>query len=137
MKVVIDTNVFVSSFFGGNPRRIIDLWKSGDIVLCLSAEIIEEYTAVLERLGLGGEGELKELLDLFAGGRHILFSADPPRLKVVKSDPADDKFVGCAVALKADAIVTGDKTLAAVRNYMGIKILGPGEFLRLFGSSRL
>ena len=27
IKVVIDTNVFVSSFFGGNPRKVIDLWK--------------------------------------------------------------------------------------------------------------
>ena len=68
MKVVIDTNVFVSSFFGGHPRRVIDLWKSGDIVLCLSAEIVEEYTDVLGRLGLGVEGEIKELLDLFARG---------------------------------------------------------------------
>jgi len=29
MKMVIDTNVFVSSFFGGHPRRIIDLWREG------------------------------------------------------------------------------------------------------------
>jgi predicted nucleic acid-binding protein len=27
MKVVIDTNIFVSSFFGGNPRKIVDLWR--------------------------------------------------------------------------------------------------------------
>ena len=131
MKVVIDTNVFVSSFFGGHPRRVIDPWKSGDIVLCLSAEIVEEYTDVLERLGLGGEGELKELLDLFARGHHILFAAHPPKLKVVKADPGDDKFISCAVALKADAIISGDKALRAIRSYMRIKILDPRAFLRL------
>ncbi|MEW6201083.1 MAG: putative toxin-antitoxin system toxin component, PIN family, partial [bacterium] len=42
MKVVIDTNVFVSSFFGGNPRRIIDLWSKGKITLCLSKDILDE-----------------------------------------------------------------------------------------------
>ena len=49
IKVVIDTNVFVSSFFGGNPRKVIDLWKSGQIVLCLSKDIVGEYIDVLQR----------------------------------------------------------------------------------------
>ncbi|MDW7761998.1 MAG: PIN domain-containing protein, partial [Acidobacteriota bacterium] len=65
MKAVIDTNIFVSSFFGGNPRKIIDRWKTGGLTLCLSAPILEEYAAVLRRLGLEGEDELRELLDLF------------------------------------------------------------------------
>ena len=132
MKVVVDTNVFISSFFGGNPRKIIDLWKSGEITLCLSAAIVDEYTAVLRRLGLEGETEFGELLDLFARGFHILFTAETPALKVVLADPADDKFVECAVALKAETIITGDKALKDIGRYTGIKILGPREFLSLF-----
>jgi len=132
MKVVVDTNVFISSFFGGNPRKVIDLWKSGEITLCLSAAIVDEYTAVLRRLGLEGETEFGELLDLFARGFHILFTAETPALKVVLADPADDKFVECAVALKAETIITGDKALKHIGRYMGIKILGPREFLSLF-----
>jgi len=132
MKVVVDTNVFISSFFGGNPRKVIDLWKSGEITLCLSAAIVDEYTAVLRRLGLEGETEFGELLDLFARGFHILFTAETPALKVVLADPADGKFVECAVALKAETIITGDKALKDIGRYMGIKILGPREFLSLF-----
>lgn len=52
---VVDTNVFVSSFFGGNPRKVIDLWKTGELTLCLSTPIVDEYVAVLRRLGLEGE----------------------------------------------------------------------------------
>jgi len=48
MKVVIDTNVFVSSFFGGNPKRIIDLWKNEEIVLCLSKDVLDECIDVLQ-----------------------------------------------------------------------------------------
>jgi predicted nucleic acid-binding protein len=44
----IDTNVFVSSFFGGNPKKIIDLWKNEEIVLCLSKDILDEYIDVLQ-----------------------------------------------------------------------------------------
>ncbi|MBM3306654.1 MAG: putative toxin-antitoxin system toxin component, PIN family [Candidatus Aminicenantes bacterium] len=129
MKAVVDTNVFVSSFFGGNPRRVIDLWKSGELTLCLSAAIIDEYTAVLRRLGLDGEEELGELLDLFARGTHLLFAAETPAIAVVAADPADDKFIACAVALKADVIVTGDRALLDIVNYMGIRILSPQQLL--------
>ncbi|EMS79928.1 PIN domain-containing protein [Desulfotignum phosphitoxidans] len=43
LKVVVDTNVFISSFFGGIPRQITDCWKKGKITLCFSQQIIEEY----------------------------------------------------------------------------------------------
>jgi putative PIN family toxin of toxin-antitoxin system len=130
MKAVIDTNVFVSSFLGGNPRKVIDLWKTGDLTLCLSGPIVDEYTAVLRRLGLEGEDELGELLGLFARGTHLLFAAKTPKLAVVAADPADDKFIECAVALKADVIITGDRALLEIGNYMGIRILTPQEFLK-------
>jgi len=132
MRVVIDTNVFVSSFFGGKPRKVIDLWKKGEITICLSPNIIEEYVDVLRRLGLEEEPEIGELIDLFAKGIHLLFTTKTPSIKVVHEDPADDKFIECAVALKAEAIISGDKRLKAIKDYMGIKILSPGEFLSFF-----
>ena len=132
IRVVIDTNVFVSSFFGGNPRRIIDLWKNEGIVLCLSKDVLDEYIDVLQRVGLKDEDEIEELLSLFARGFNILFTAKTPKVKAVKEDPEDDKFIECAVALKAEIVVTGDKALRAVGDYIGIKILTPQEFLKTF-----
>ena len=129
MKVVEDTDVFVSSFFGGNPRRIIDLWKTGDIQLCVSAPIVEEYVAVLNRLGLQGEHELKALLTLFAQGHYILFAAKTPTLSIVEKDSNDNKFIECAVALHADGIISGDKAVTAIKEYMGIKIFTSRQFL--------
>lgn len=128
MNVVIDTNVFISSFFGGNPRSIIDLWKNQKVTLCLSKEILDEYVDVLERLDLDRE-LVGELLSLFAAGRNILFSVSTPALSVVREDPDDDKFINCAVALKAEAIITGDKALLNVREYSGIRIVTPRQFL--------
>ena len=48
MKIVIDTNVFVSSFLNpsGSPRAIIDLWKNGQLTLCICAEILSEYIRI-------------------------------------------------------------------------------------------
>lgn len=63
MRTVIDTNVFISSFFGGNHRKVIDLWMNGSITLCLSRAILDEYVEIFERFGLEDEGEIKELLE--------------------------------------------------------------------------
>jgi len=132
MRVVLDTNVFISSFFGGNPRAIIDLWKDGRLTLCLSQEIFDEYIEVLRRLGLDKTQELEELLKLFATGFHIVFTTRTPEVHVV-ADPDDDKFIACALALKAQYVVSGDKALIDVRRYQGINIVTPGEFLEIRG----
>ena len=131
-RVVVDTNVFISSFFGGNPRKVIDLWKSGEVTLCLSKPIVDEYIEVLRRLELQNERELEELLGLFAHGFHVVFTAKTPELHVVEKDPADNMFIECAVALKAKFVITGDKALKAIQEYMNIKIVNPGEFLSKF-----
>lgn len=129
IRVVVDTNIFISSFFGGNPRKIIDLWKSGQITLCLSRPIIDEYINVLGRMGLQHARELEELLRIFAHGFHVLFAATTPNLKVVTKDPSDDKFIECAVALNSKHIISGDKALREIENYMGIMIQSPKQFL--------
>jgi uncharacterized protein len=131
MRVVVDTNVFVSSFFGGNPRKIIGLWKSGDITLCLTGAIIDEYVEVLQRLGLQDTSGLEELLKLFSSGYHTVFTSKTKKMHVVEKDPDDDKFIECASALNARYIITGDKALRAIGDYMGIKVVTPKESLAL------
>jgi len=132
MKVVVDTNVFVSSFFGGNPRKIIELWKSGSLSLCLSPKILEEYFEVLRRMGLEDESDFKELLDLFSRAPNVPFTLKTPEVRTVPGDPDDDKFIACAIALGAEIIVTGDKALEAVRFYKNIRIMNPARFLGEF-----
>ena len=129
IKAVIDTNVFVSSFFGGNPRAVIDVWKNGKVTLCLSKDIVDEYIEVFERLGLDRDREIKEILQLFATGFQIVFCHKTPHLEIIEDDPGDDKFLECAVALKAQYIISGDKHLLSVQDYMGILILTPSQFL--------
>ena len=116
MKIVLDTNVLVSSFFGGNPRRIIRLWQEGSITICLSGPILDEYVVLLERLGLRDSPEAGELLALLRHAPNVLFAKEPRRVHVVKADPADDKFIACATDLGAACIVSGDKHLLASRD---------------------
>jgi len=128
-KVVIDTNVFISSFFGGIPREIINLWKDGDVVLCLSQRIVEEYIEVLNRLGLKDKNEIIKLTKLFSEGYNCVFTATTPTLFIVEEDPDDNKFIECAVALDCKIIISGDKHLKKIKNYIDIEILSPKKFI--------
>jgi len=132
MRVVIDTNVFISSFFGGNPRKIVELWKNGEITLCVNREIIEEYVGVLQRLDFHKEVEIDELLSLFARGFNLLFSTKKYNLKIVENDPEDDKFFECVVSLKAKFMISGDKEVLSIKKYMDIDIVTPVDFLKMF-----
>lgn len=47
MKIVIDTNVFVSGvFFGGPPGYILEAWQDGLFQVAVSPEILDEYVRV-------------------------------------------------------------------------------------------
>ena len=129
LKVVIDTNVFISSFFGGIPREIIDYWKKGEITLCLSQEIIEEYIEVLNRLGLKDKNEIQNLTKLFAEGYNSIFTAKTPDIEVIEDDPDDNKFIECAVALDSKIIISGNNHLKNLKKYVDIEIMSPKKFM--------
>ena len=132
MRVVVDTNVMVSSFFGGPPRAVIDCWRRGEITLCVSRRLIDEYVEVLNRLTLQKD-LLQELLELWASGYHLVFADSTRPLQIVQDDPDDNMLFECAVALKAKAIASGDKAVRRVGRYMDIEILTPAEFLASHG----
>jgi uncharacterized protein len=134
MNIVIDTNVFVSSFLSlkDAPKRVIDLWKTGRIILCLSRDIIAEYVEVLARFGLAGQPELRELLDLFARRINVVFVPSPQVLPVIPDDSVDEKFIACAVAAKAEYVVFGDKHLLKLGEYGSIGVVTPSQFMKSF-----
>jgi hypothetical protein len=128
--VVIDTNVLVSAvLFGGIPGELIPLWKSDRIKPLASKEIIDEYIKVLTypKFELS-EAEINyilysEMLTYF----DIIQIKDRP--VIIKVDPSDDKFIHCAKAGKAIAIISGDQHLLNLKTYQKIKILTPARFL--------
>jgi uncharacterized protein len=130
MKVVVDTNVFVSSIYGGTPQKVVGLWRNGACDLCLSQPVLSEYIAVLNRL-FPHSDRISELLFLFRIGYHTQFTSTTPTLQIVR-DPKDDKFIECAVALGANVVVSGDADLCSLKEYAGIKIMRPAEFIKQF-----
>ena len=133
MRVVVDTNVFISSLLNtkGNPRKLIDLWRFEKITLCISKDILAEYFAVLGRFGMSEEPEGEEQLQLFQKRYNQFFLVSVPTISAITQDPADNKFVECAVAARATYIVSGDRHLLNLKAFKGIRILPPTEFLKV------
>jgi len=132
VRVVIDTNVVISALlFGGIPGQLIPLWKSGHIITLASAEIIDEYIRVMAypKFKLSEE-EIHYLLYYEILPYFDLVSVGPVLSPIIEKDPSDDKFIICAVAGKANFILSGDQHLLSRKNYKKIKILNPEQFLK-------
>jgi hypothetical protein len=131
MRVVVDTNVFVSSFFGGLPRQIIDHWFSGELILCVSRPILKEYFDVLSRFQFDREAFSGRLIAAFEKGPNVLFVDNPKEQNWVEDDPADNKFIACDISLHAKYIVSGDIHLRRAGKVGDVKIVRPREMLSL------
>jgi len=129
VRVVIDTNVFISGvFFGGPPFQILKAWRDGRIQLLLTMEILEEYDRVSETLSEQFPGiDLDPVFDLLAVEGETILAPSLP--EPVCEDPEDDKFLACALAGKTRIIISGDKHLLKVSGYRGIAVIRPREFV--------
>ena len=129
MRIVLDTNVFISGiFFSGPPYAILDAWRRDKVTLVISHDIFEEYLRTGETLSRRFKGvSLAAWLALVADQAVLVTAPKLPRQ--VCSDPDDDKFLACAMAGGAKIIVTGDKELLRVASYGEIIVLTPRDFL--------
>lgn len=122
MKVMLDTEIFASSFLSGQGRAIINLWAMEKLSLCLCRELLTEYIEALKNVGLE-ERELKELLRLFSKGHNIYFTANAAEHGM---RPHKERLMGCASRLKPDAVITVEGASEALRN-LGVRIYSTAE----------
>lgn len=129
LKVVMDTNVFISGvFFSGPPYQILKAWQSGTFELVVSQEILNEY----QRVGqiLAEEHPSIDLNPILAFVIEHAKVYEPAKLEEpVCEDPDDDKFIACALASGNSLIISGDKHLLNVSGYQGIEVLKPRHFV--------
>ena len=129
MKIVLDTNVFISGvFFTGPPYKILKAWRDGRIQILISEEIIEEYRRVGELLSKQfSDIEFGPILQLLTINAELV----QPRKLTAQGceDPDDDKFLECAISGNSNLIVSGDNHLLKVSGYKGIEVIRPRNFI--------
>lgn len=135
IRIVLDANVLISAFLspGSKPAQILQLAaEEGKFQLCVSREILEEVRGVLGRPRLrrtyqSSARETNEYLNAIAATS--LMTMGIIQVSAVKADPADDKYLACALEAQADYIISGDHHLLGLKSYQGITIVNPGDFL--------
>ena len=128
MRVVFDTNIFISAFAtsGFQAQKAIDRVTVGNDHLLVSKQIIDEVLNVLERkFDHDSEGVARTAL-LIADMGELL--ATKQRLRLLKDDP-DNRILECALAGRADLIVTGDRELLDLKQFEGIRIVSLRAYL--------
>ncbi len=131
LKVVIDTNVFVSGLtFKGKPREVLDLVWRGDIEACISSFILKELEETLRKDFGWDRDQIRHTIEKIKA-KTILIQPKS-RIGVIKQKDDDNRVLECAIEGKVQYLISGDrKHLLPLKEYQGTKILSPAEFLRL------
>lgn len=130
MRIVIDTNVFISGiFWKGPPFKILLKWRQKKFELILSAAILNEYRRVVDEMSRKhGPIDIDDLFEV-VGLNSVL--VQPIRFaRPVCKDPNDDMFLEAAISAEADYIVTGDKKLLELNGYGNVAIVTPAAFMK-------
>jgi uncharacterized protein len=136
MRVVLDANVFVSALLSptGAPAQILSCWEEQRFELIVSPTILEELERVLRYTKLQARYHLpEESIQLLLRLLHAQATMVSPTtsLHVVIQDPADNRYLECAIAGNAHFIVSGDRHLVQLGECQGIQILAPAGFMAL------
>ncbi|MDP2046566.1 MAG: putative toxin-antitoxin system toxin component, PIN family [Deltaproteobacteria bacterium] len=113
--MVIDTNIVISALnFGGNPKAVLELARKNRIHNTTTPFIINEVEKVLTQK-FGWQMEVtREVLNDFRGFSHVV---NPSETIAVISYAPDNRILECAVAGRADCIISGDHHLTDLKTY--------------------
>jgi uncharacterized protein len=128
VRVVFDTNILVSAlvFPGGRGDAALQRIIEEQDELVLSKPILDELLGILARKFSRDAEELARVAVLLSEVATIV--SPRRRLRVVKDEP-DNRVLECALTGRAQAIVTGDHALLALRNFRGVRLLSLRDYM--------
>ena len=130
-KVVLDTNIYISGLlFPGNARQILKLAIENRVHAFISDPILRELSNVLRREKFKLFEE--QILEFIREVKDITMLV-VPQFQIVEicRDSKDHIILECAVKAKADYIISGDKDLLVLQEFLGTKIISPEQYLEL------
>jgi uncharacterized protein len=138
MKVVLDTNCFISCIGKKSPfRDVFDSYLKKSYALCVSSEILLEYE---EKFSVfWGEEVTTNLMGRILAGSNTLLYTIYYNFLLAQKDPDDNKFVDAYIVAGADWLVSNDKDLLALRGlgYPAINVITLQEFSDILRSKNM
>jgi len=134
MKIVMDANIFISSFFwGGNPRSVLKRVIAGADELFITKEILDEIEVVMGRPKFHAD---KEKIIYFINSIEEIGNKIVPKkhIKNDSRDKTDNKYLECGITADVDYIISGDIHLLELIEYENIKIVTAKNYLEIIHS---
>jgi putative PIN family toxin of toxin-antitoxin system len=127
-RVVLDTNIIISSALCGALVLVLEKWDAGEFTVIVTTDVISEYFEVLNRPKFGLKQETIDRITHYIY-QFSEFVVPEEKIRFIEDDPKDDKFLEAAIAGKVEFIVSGDKHLLALEEFRSIPIISGREFL--------
>ncbi|WP_447978461.1 putative toxin-antitoxin system toxin component, PIN family [Candidatus Nitrospira bockiana] len=130
MRVVFDTNIYISAFAipGGNADEAYAEPIRGRFELFTSVAILTETARVLQTKFDWTEDKVRQAIHDISETARVL--RPRPSLHLLKDEP-DNRILECALAAHAQWIVTGDRHLLALKHHRDCDIIPLASFLAL------
>jgi putative PIN family toxin of toxin-antitoxin system len=130
VRVAADTNILVSALlFGGTSEQVFLAGLRGEIQLLSSPSLLKEFEKVLKEKFKLNIHLVREIIEEVMDVAEIVEVSS--HIKAISYPDEDNRVLECAIDGKADFIVTGDtRHILPLKEYGGIKILSPSEFLK-------
>ena len=128
VKVIFDTNVWISFLIGKRLSFIRNQITNGDLKIIVTPQLLKEIKLVTTREKLKKyfpKNSVKELIDLL---EIIALNIDIKPKHNICRDPKDNFLLDLIDCSKADFLVTGDSDLLAHNPFKSAQILTPNEF---------
>ena len=136
MKIVLDTNVWLSGiFWDGEASKILEKAEKKEIQIIISEDILSEIIKILNKeskfqkyilnLRLSIEDLLRTILSVST------LIETKTKLDIIKADPKDNIILESALEGKVEYVISYDNHLLNMIEFRRIKIINPGEFLKL------
>lgn len=131
MKVVLDTNIYISAIIiGGICEKILEEIGGKNLKILISSDILKEISRVLKEKFSWNDLMIQVMVyDIL---QKTILIEPTVRLSVIKEKKDDNRILECALEGKAHFIITGDKKhILPLRKFRKIKIVSPKDFLDL------
>ena len=130
MRVAADTNILISALlFGGTSEQVFLAGLRGEFQLLSSLSLLKEFEKVLKEKFKLNIHLVREIIEEVMDVAEIVEVSS--HIKAISYPDEDNRVLECAIDGKADFIVTGDtRHILPLKEYGGIKILSPSEFLK-------
>lgn len=129
MKVIIDSNVWISFLLGFQKELMYGILTNENMLVFVCPELMHEIDDVASRAKISNRISEEDIEQLFRLIRAYCTNTQIERHSATDIRDAKDLYLlSLAETVDANYIVTGDKDLLVLKDIRGTRILSPAQF---------